>query len=119
MMLNAENKRLGDYVAGTVVVHDRSTEEFKPDWSAEGASEAAHQPEIRDVSADQLVIMETFLHRRLELPQAVRRQSAAQIVRMITSRTALAPKPGQSPEDFIESVAREIRDGARLRTEPR
>jgi hypothetical protein len=27
MMLNSQNRRLGDYVAGTVVVHDKRTQE--------------------------------------------------------------------------------------------
>lgn len=115
MMLNAENKRLGDYVAGTVVVHDKTTQQFKPDWDLEGAPKPGHQPEVEHMTADELVILETFLHRRFELPRDVRRQSAAQIVRMITSRTKLEPKSGQPHEGFIETIAREIRDSARFR----
>jgi uncharacterized RDD family membrane protein YckC len=33
MMLNSQNRRLGDYVAGTVVVHDKRTGEVKPEWN--------------------------------------------------------------------------------------
>jgi hypothetical protein len=115
MMLNQENKRLGDYAAGTVVIHDQTTQAFKPDWDMGGSPKPEHQPETGRLSAEELVILETFLHRRPELPGGVRRQSAARIVQMITGRTNLQPAPGQTDESFIEAIAREIRDTARFR----
>ncbi len=38
MMLNAQNRRIGDFVAGTVVVHDQRTEEVRPDCRRRGSS---------------------------------------------------------------------------------
>ena len=34
MMLNQQHRRLGDFVAGTVVVHENRADEVQPAWSA-------------------------------------------------------------------------------------
>src|SRR5581483_1645716 len=46
MMCNAQNRRLGDFVAGTIVVHDKALETVAPSWGEKSASEPA-QPELR------------------------------------------------------------------------
>ena len=38
MMISRQNRRLGDYVAGTLVVHDKKTAEVKPDWNLAGTA---------------------------------------------------------------------------------
>jgi len=35
MMLNRNSRRLGDFVAGTIVVHDKQTEDVRPDWNTD------------------------------------------------------------------------------------
>lgn len=114
MMLNDQNRRLGDFVAGTVVVHDTPLQDFRPDWSMSSQSSAT-QIEVSELGSDELVIIETFLHRRLDLDPMVRLQTGERIVRMVKTKTGLEPVAGQLDEDFLEGIARQVRDGARYR----
>jgi uncharacterized RDD family membrane protein YckC len=114
MMLNRNSRRLGDYVAGTIVVHDKQTEDVRPDWNM---TEASHLPGARlsQMPSEELVLIETYLHRRFELEPRVRSERADQIVRRITEKTGLGPDSNQPADDFLEAVARQIRDTARFR----
>ena len=114
MMLNQQNRRLGDYVAGTVVVHDKKTDEVRPDWNLL-ATQTPAAPQVTEVSAEELVLIETYLHRRWNLDPTVRVSTAIQIAARIKAKTGLSEEPGQSVDDFLESAARIIRDGARFR----
>jgi uncharacterized RDD family membrane protein YckC len=115
MMCNKQNKRLGDFIAGTIVVHDKTIEAAAPNWG--NKSEAATlQPEIAKLSADDLVLIETYLSRRYEINQVVRRTTAERIVAMIAQKTGM-PKPAdQADDDFLEAIARQLRDGAAFRS---
>jgi uncharacterized RDD family membrane protein YckC len=114
MMLNRNSRRLGDYVAGTIVVHDKQTEDVRPDWNT---TEAAHlsSAQLSQMPSEELVLIETYLHRRFELEPRVRNERADQIVRRITEKTGVGPDPNQPAEAFLEAVARQIRDTARFR----
>ncbi len=113
MLLNSQNKRLGDYVAGTVVVHDESIEMISPVWNAGDLSSINLQTE--KISPDELVLIEKYLNRRHELDPQVKRKTARQIVSMIKTRTGIEPMTGQSDESFLETLARAVRDNARYR----
>ena len=114
MMLNRHSRRLGDYVAGTIVVHDKQTEEVRPDWNLEAPAPAAGASVAR-MTPEELQLIETYLHRRLELEAEVRTEMADRIVRRITGKTGLSPDPDQTIDDFLQSIARQIRDTARWR----
>ena len=114
MMCNNQSKRLGDFIAGTIVVHDKAIETAAPTWGnrTEGV---ARQPEFGKLSPDDLVLIETYLSRRYEIDQVVRRTTAEQIVAMTVQKTGV-PKPAdQSDDDFLEAIARQLRDGAAFR----
>jgi len=114
MMLNSQNRRIGDFVAGTVVVHDQRTEEVRPDWNT-AAEAAAVNPQLALLTADDLVLIETYLQRRFQLERTVRDSAAFQIGIRVTNKTGLQRDPSQSMDDFLEAVARQIRDTARFR----
>ena len=114
MMLNSQNRRLGDYVAGTVVVHDKRTEEVKPDWNTVTEA-AATSPQLALVASEELVLIETYLHRRVDMDLILRDQVAYKIAGRITEKTGLQRGPNQSLDDFLEASARQIRDTARFR----
>ena len=114
MMLNSQNRRIGDFVAGTVVVHDQRTEEVRPDWNT-AAEAAPANPQLASLTSDDLVLIETYLQRRFQLEQSVRDNAAFQIGIRITNKTGLQRDPAQSMDDFLEAVARQIRDTARFR----
>ena len=55
MMLNRQNRRLGDYVAGTVVVHDKRTEEIEREWTpVTQTATASTNPQLAAVSSEEL-----------------------------------------------------------------
>ncbi len=114
VVISRENKRLGDYVAGTIVIHDNKAVEVKPDWSFARAPDAAFYPEMSNVSEQDLIVLETFLHRRLDLDAMVRLNTAIQLSEMIQKKTGLTRPPDQSDEDFLEETAKRVRDQARL-----
>jgi uncharacterized RDD family membrane protein YckC len=114
MMLNSQNRRLGDYVAGTVVVHDKRTEEVKPDWNTV-VEPAVANPQLSFVTSEELVLIETYLHRRVDMDLILRDQVAYKIASRITEKTGLQRGPNQSLDDFLEASARQIRDTARFR----
>ena len=114
MMCNKQSKRLGDFIAGTIVVHDKAIETAAPAWGnrTEGLTV---QPELGKLSPDDLVLIETYLNRRYEIDQVVRRTSAERIVHMAVQKTGV-PKPAdQSDDEFLEAIARQLRDGAQFR----
>jgi uncharacterized RDD family membrane protein YckC len=116
MMLNNQHRRLGDYVAGTVVVHDKELHEFRPDWGLNDATKNETAPsEAIKISADELVLIETYLHRRWDLDPTVRTTSCMKIVELLKAKAGLEPQSGQSDDDFLESIVQYVRDGARFR----
>jgi uncharacterized RDD family membrane protein YckC len=114
MMFNSQNRRIGDFVAGTVVIHDQRTEEVRPDWNT-AAEVPPASPQLALLTSDDLVLIETYLQRRFQLDRSVRDSAALQIGIRITNKTGLQRAPAQSTDDFLEAVARQIRDSARFR----
>ena len=114
MMLNQQHRRLGDYVAGTIVVHEKATQDVKPTWNM-SKQEPPAAPEIAQISPDDLVLIETYLHRRWDFDADVRIRTAVQIAERIKAKTGIQSEPGQHVDDFLERIARQTRDSARLR----
>jgi uncharacterized RDD family membrane protein YckC len=113
MMCNRQSRRLGDFVAGTVVVHEKPTEEIRPTWNTATAAGTATGG-IGQGSADDLVLIETYLSRRYELDPEVRLRTAIQIAERIKAKTTLQPQSHQHVDDFLEEAARKIRDSGRF-----
>lgn len=113
MMCNRQSRRLGDFVAGTVVVHEKPSEEVRPTWNTVSASDSAPGALAR-ITADELVLIETYLSRRLELDGDVRLATAIQIANRIKAKTGMEPQGNQHVDDFLEEAARKVRDGGRF-----
>src|SRR6185295_15315903 len=47
MMLNRQSRRIGDFVAGTVVVYDTATDQLAPDWGRAPGPAAPNAPLTR------------------------------------------------------------------------
>jgi len=114
MMCNQQNKRLGDFIAETIVVHDKAIETAAPTWGSKTEG-ATVQPEFGKLSPDDLVLIETYLNRRYEIEQVVRRTTAERIVAMTVKKTGVIKPAEQSDDDFLETIARQLRDGAVFR----
>ena len=113
MMCNRQSRRLGDFVAGTVVVHERRSEEVRPSWTT-SSNPGTGIGTLQRVTADELVLIETYLSRRWELDADVRLRTAIQIAERIKLRTGWEPQGHQHVDDFLEDSARKIRDGVRF-----
>ena len=85
VLLNRKSKRLGDFVAGTIVVHERSLQDIKPLWQAPSGA-ATFQYGSHSLSPEEFALIEAFLNRRDSLAPDVRYRMAEQIV--IRIRTA-------------------------------
>lgn len=113
MMCNQQSRRIGDFVAGTVVVHEKPTEEIRPTWNtATGAAPTSGG--LGQMTAEELVLIETYLSRRFELDPEVRLRTAIQIADRIKAKTGLEPQSHQHVDDFLEEAARKIRDSGRF-----
>jgi len=114
MMCNQQSRRLGDFVAGTVVVHEKPTEEVRPSWNTSDQGFATALG-LAQVAPEELVLIETYLHRRWDLDPGVRINAALQIADRIKAKTGLQPQPHQHVDDFLEEAAKKIRDSGQFR----
>lgn len=114
MFLNKKSKRLGDFVAGTVVVHEKKEETATPFFNLRPGAQLPVYP-VEKLANTDLVLIETFLARRLDLAPAVRTSTAKRIAEHITQKLELPAQPQPDNEDFLEAVAREYRDSLRYK----
>ena len=115
MLLNAKNRRLGDYVAGTLVVHESSDIESKIFFNTPTQTEfALHQ--AAGLTLQEAELIETFLARRLEIPWGVRQMNSKRIAEMVSTRLNIPPesRPADN-ENFLELMVREFRSRAQYR----
>jgi hypothetical protein len=105
--ISPQSKRLGDYVAGTVVVHEKPFETLASPWDASGQL-ATHQYGANRLTPEEFALVETFLSRRDALEAGVRYDMAAGIARRIESKLTLPPER-PSAEKLLEQLSHERR----------
>ena len=107
-LLNSRNRRLGDLLAGSIVVRESALASIRPDWQAAPASSA---PSLGAgaLSQEQLGLIEAFLYRRADLAPDVRSRMAAHILDQLKPHLPFMPDAGVSPESTLESLASERR----------
>jgi hypothetical protein len=115
MLLNAKHRRLGDYVAGTLVVHETSDSEAKIFFNTQARTDfTLHQ--AAGLTLQEAELIETFLARRLDIPLEVRRINAQRIADMISTRLKIpAESRPADNENFLELMVREFRSRAQYR----
>ncbi|HET6844784.1 MAG TPA: RDD family protein [Candidatus Angelobacter sp.] len=116
MLLNSRNRRLGDFVAGSLVVHESSAREAELFFNTPVQSGSAfHQ--AAGLTLQEVELMETFLARRLDIPPEVRRVNAARIAHMIATRLGIPSEARpEDNENFLEIMVREFRNRATFRS---
>jgi uncharacterized RDD family membrane protein YckC len=135
IFLTRQNQRLGDMVAGTLVVRDRPIE--TPHWGELGsrtitapafaASAASASPadqlrtaphlrvvlpatEVAKLSAADLEVLEGFFARRLDMALETRFALAERIAAAIRAKSGLAIPEETTVETFLEAVAHQLRE---------
>jgi len=122
IIFSARSKRVGDFVAGTVVVKERATEapslnevikvsEFEQQ-RIERAAPAPFVADTRRLTEQELRAVEIFLKRRFELSESNRTALAARIAQPISIKLGL-PTDGLPPEALLEEVERQHRAQSR------
>jgi uncharacterized RDD family membrane protein YckC len=113
--IDTRNRRLGDMVAGTVVVHEVEPQEDAYWYATSNPSVPGLLQTVTKLSIQELQLIEAFLNRRLDLPPERRQQTANEIAERIGRRLGIASTERPSDETFLEEVTRSFRDSARYR----
>jgi len=113
ILFSKQSKRLGDFVAGTIVVHERTIEEIRPLWQATSESTGGQRLGAERLTGEELTLIETFLNRRDALDADVRYNMAGEILRRVQGKLTLPAAGTLSNEKLLEAVAAERRGSAK------
>jgi uncharacterized RDD family membrane protein YckC len=113
-LLSPQNKRVGDYVAGTVVIHEKPAEGGRVMWDSPAVPMLAAPPS-RILNHAELQLVEAFLERRASLQEEVRRSMARQIADRLHQGSPASAEAAHDPEKFLETLAEQSRNAARFR----
>jgi uncharacterized RDD family membrane protein YckC len=134
MLCTKRHQRLGDLAAGTIVVHERGDEQpllvergtsilplhaapsYDPAASAITIESAGSLPAdaVARLGADDLLLIESFFGRALDLSLGTRAQIAVRIAAQMATKMDVALPQG-NPERFLEAIAYAIRSSGRSR----
>ncbi len=123
MLCNKRHKRLGDYVAGTLVVHERTEEQpllFQSSMNFNQPTDAWHEQTpamfpadaVAKLSGHDLLIIETFFSRMLDLQLETRATIAYRIAGQMGAKMGVVMPEG-NPERALESIAYQMRSSGR------
>ena len=128
MLCNRRSKRLGDFAAGTLVVHERAPEpphlgrlRFSH-HHRRSLCRLAPPPPVADpnavdlpadavarLTADDLNVIDHFFARAIDIDIARRSALAERLAQQMTARMGIAMPVGVAPERILESIARILR----------
>jgi uncharacterized RDD family membrane protein YckC len=124
MLCNREQKRLGDLVAGTIVVHERSDEQPLMSHNSRTFTSALYpqpletaQPVgvllpadgVARLDAGDLNVIDTFFSRALDLDLDKRAEIAGRIAERMSAKMQVPLPVGVAPERALESIAHAMR----------
>ena len=107
-LLTAQNQRLGDLLAGSIVVREASLAQLRPVWDSSVASSSVGVGQAQ-LSGEDLALIEAFLARRSELPGNVRARIASGILERLQARSQVQVDGGLSAESALEALAHGLR----------
>ena len=109
---NSQGKRLGDFVAGSIVVREKSLDELHHSWPA-ARGPASPLLRANRLTPEELALIEAFLSRRDDLDPAVRRSMAQQVLERLEPKLTLTEEHRIRVETTLESLAHEHRSYGR------
>jgi uncharacterized RDD family membrane protein YckC len=113
-LISPQNKRVGDYVAGTVVIREKPLQDGRSLWNTSATRLLATTQPLA-ITAAELQLVEAFLERRYSFPDDVRRSIARQIAERLNRGWSLSPETLQDPEKLLEALAEHSRNVAHYR----
>lgn len=108
-LLTAQNQRLGDLLAGSIVVREASLAQLRPVWDSGSAVASSVGVADSQLSGEDLALIEAFLARRSELPGNVRARIASGILERLQTRSQVQIDGGLSAESALEALAQGLR----------
>jgi len=115
IFLSKQSKRLGDFVAGTVVVHEKTLEGVRPYQGAK-IDETLPPIDASRVTLEEIQLIETFLNRRDSLEPVVRTNMAMQIANRLANKMEVKIYGWPRTEKFLEAVIEQCRQSNRFRS---
>ena len=143
IFISRRNQRLGDMVAGSLVVRDREVD--APQWNQNSSQslslrspesappqpaygqpgaglwgQAPHlrvvlpAPALAKLSPADLEVLEGFFARRLDMDLTTRSALAGRIAQALSAKSGLAIPPDTGVETFLEAVAHQFRELGRM-----
>jgi len=113
-LISPQNKRVGDYLAGTVVIQEKSIQADRSLWDATPTTLLATS-RFPKLNAAELQLVEAYLDRRSSLQDEVRRSMARQIAERMTQGSSATHETIQDPEKFLEALAEHSRNVVHFR----
>jgi len=130
ILVTKQNKRLGDLIAGTIVVHER-TDEFGGYLSAPVSRSftsnifevpATPPPALSEIPADRVArlthsdlhLIDSFLARAISLPMEARAQLGSRLLDKLCMKMEVAVPTDVPPERTLEALAYTLRGAGRL-----
>jgi uncharacterized RDD family membrane protein YckC len=114
IFLSRQSKRLGDFVAGTVVVHEKTLEGVRP-YGETKIDDTLPPIDASKVTLEEVRLIETFLNRRDSLDPAVRTTMATQISNRIAGKMEVQIYGWPRTERFLEAALEQCRQSDRFR----
>jgi uncharacterized RDD family membrane protein YckC len=131
MLCNRQQKRLGDFVAGTIVVHERTTEQPLLGHNSRSITATVYrqpQPEfvqragtfqppadaIARLRPEDLNVIESFLARSLDFDTSTRSAMAQRIATSMFAKMNVPLPPEQNPERALEAISYAMRSNSRV-----
>ncbi|HKN25575.1 MAG TPA: RDD family protein [Candidatus Acidoferrum sp.] len=115
IFLSRQSKRLGDFVAGTVVVHEKTLEGVRP-YVETKTDDTLPPIDASKVTLEEVQLIETFLNRRDSLEPAVRTTMATQIANRLADKMEVKIYGWPRTERFLEAVIEQCRQIDRFRS---
>jgi uncharacterized RDD family membrane protein YckC len=114
VLLSKQSKRLGDFVAGTVVVHETALEGVRP-FAETKVDESLPAFDASSITVDELRLIETFIQRRDSLDPGLRGNMALQIAARIGEKLKVTVYGWPRTENFLEAVLQQCRQRGQFR----
>ena len=105
IFFTARNQRLGDLVAGTVVVQEHGLPQAR---ACQAAPPTATRLGAARLTIEEVEVIQTFLTRRADLPEPLRSRTASQLADRLRTRLELPAGSHRDDEALIEVIAGNI-----------
>ena len=131
MFMSKRHQRLGDMVAGTLVVRDREIDQ--PHWTGTSTrtitgpalvadspippphlSVVLPAPALAKLTTSDLEVIEGFFARRFDMDLTTRAALASRIATALCAKSGLQIPPATSVETFLEAVVHQLRELGRV-----